>query len=123
MTDIQAFADRYVAVWNEDDASARQAAVDELWAPDAAEFTETREHRGRAALQERVRSSYDDLVAGKGFRFHRDGPAYGHHDVVTFRTVMRPAGDSDVVAWTGLMVVRLGADGRIREDHQFALDG
>ncbi len=120
MTDIQAFADRYVAVWNEDDAAARQAAVDELWAPDAAEFTETREHRGRAALQERVRSSYDDLVAGKGFRFHRDGPAHGHHGTVAFRTVMRPAAGGDV-AWTGLIVVRLGDDGRIREDHQFAL--
>lgn len=118
MTDTQAFADRYVAVWNEDDSDARRATIEQLWAPDAVEYTETKEHRGYDGLEKRVVSAYDDLVAGQGFRFRRDGPVHAHHDVVTFRTTMAPAAGGEV-AWTGLMVLRLGADGRIREDHQF----
>ncbi|WP_214407429.1 nuclear transport factor 2 family protein [Pseudonocardia lacus] len=120
MTDIQAFADRYVAIWNEADPATRRAAVDELWAPDATEYTDTREHRGHAALRERVRSSHDELVADKGYRFHRDGPAHGHHGTVAFRAVMRPAAGGDV-EWSALIVARLDDEGRIREDHQFAL--
>jgi uncharacterized protein len=118
MTDTRAFADRYVGVWNEPDGDARRATIRQLWAPDAVEYTETREHRGYAGLEERVVGAHDELVAGQGFRFRLDGPVHAHHGLVTFRTTMAPATGGEV-AWTGLMVLRLGEDGRIREDHQF----
>jgi uncharacterized protein len=120
VTDIKTLADRYVAVWNETDPDARRATVEQLWAPDAVEYTETKEHRGHDGLEKRVISAYDELVAGQGYRFHLDGPVVGHHDMVTFRTTMTPAAGGDV-AWIGLMVLRLDADGRIREDGQFTV--
>ena len=35
MLDAQALADRYVAAWNEPDATKRSSAIAALWAPDA----------------------------------------------------------------------------------------
>jgi ketosteroid isomerase-like protein len=43
-----------------------------------------------------------------------------HHDTVLFRTHMIPAGGGDI-AWTGTVFLELGADGRIRRDHQYAV--
>jgi hypothetical protein len=120
MTDIQEFVDRYVAVWNEDDPAARRAAVEALWAPDAVEYTEQNEYRGHDGLEKRVLGAHDQLVAAQGYRFHLDGPVHAHHDMVVFRTTMTPAAGGDV-EWVGLMVLRLGEDGRIWEDHQFAV--
>jgi hypothetical protein len=120
LTDIPGFVDRFVAVWNEADAAERRAAVEALWAPDAVEYTEQNEYRGHDGLEKRVLANYENLVAGQGYRFHLDGPVRAHHDLVVFRSTMTPAAGGDV-EWTGLMVLRLGEDGRIREDHQFAL--
>jgi hypothetical protein len=120
MTDTKQFVDAYVAVWNEEDAAARRAAVAALWAPDAVEYTEQNAYRGHAALEERVLANYRNLVAGQGYRFHLDGPVHAHHDMIVFRSTMAPAAGGDV-EWTGLVVLRIGDDDRIREDHQFAI--
>jgi hypothetical protein len=47
MTALDEFAARYVAVWNEADAAARDAAVAELWSADARVCTRANEYVGR----------------------------------------------------------------------------
>jgi hypothetical protein len=118
MTDTKEFVDAYVAVWNEADTTARRAAVERLWAPDGVQFTGQNEYRGHDALEKRVLTNFENLVAGQGRRFHLEAPAQAHHDMIIFRSTMTPAGGGDV-EWIGLMVLRLGPDGRIAEDHQF----
>jgi hypothetical protein len=38
MSDLNDFARRYIAVWNEPDAALRRKAIIELFAPDAAHY-------------------------------------------------------------------------------------
>ena len=59
-------------------------------------------------------------MAGKGFRFHRDGPVAGHDGMVTFRATMVPSGGG-AVAWNAQMVLLLDGEGRIERDYQFQL--
>jgi uncharacterized protein len=116
MTDIEKLADRYVQIWNDPD----RAALAELWAPDGVEYTDENRYRGHDELERRITGAYDELVAGQGFRFHRDGPVVGHDGMVTFRATMVPTGGG-AVAWNAQMVLLLDADGRIERDYQFQL--
>ncbi|MFB9931108.1 nuclear transport factor 2 family protein [Amycolatopsis halotolerans] len=117
--DAGAFADRYVAVWNESDPAARRAAIASLWAEDGVQFTESAEYRGHRELERRVDEAFEEFVGGAGFVFRSAGDAVGHHGVVRFSTCMVPAADGEV-AWTGFVVAELGEDGRIQRDCQFA---
>ncbi|MGV9295277.1 nuclear transport factor 2 family protein [Amycolatopsis sp. NPDC003676] len=117
--DAGAFADRYVAVWNESDPAARREAITSLWAEDGVQFTESAEHRGHQALERRVGEAFEEFVGGAGFVFRSAGDAVGHHGMVRFNTYMAPAAGGDV-AWTGFVVAEFGEDGRIRRDFQFA---
>lgn len=119
MADIEKFAARYTAVWNEPDPAARRAIIAELWAPDGVEVLESAEHRGHQALEARVTGAYQQLVRDGGFVFEPED-AVGHHDAVTFRVRMVPSGGGEV-AWRGVVFVQLDADGRITRDYQFAL--
>lgn len=110
---------RYIDVWNEPDAGVRAAAIAALWAEDGAEFTESAEHRGHRALERRIGDAHERLVRRGGFVFRAAGDATGRRDVLRFTAYMVPAGGG-AVAWTCAVVIRLAADGRILEDHQFS---
>lgn len=118
--DLDAFADRYLAVWHQPDPSARRAAIEALWTPDGIETIESGRHVGHDALLARVTDTYEQLVDKGGFVFRSAGDAVGHNGAITFTTYMVPAAGGDV-AWTGRVVVHLAPDGRIRHDHQFTL--
>lgn len=115
---INDLAERYTAVWNEPDRRVRRQMIAALWAEDAVEFTESREHRGHDALEARVTDAHEQFVQQGGFVFRTAGDAVGHHDAIRFTTYMVPAAGGEV-AWTGAIFVQLDADGRIRHDYQF----
>jgi hypothetical protein len=134
MTDATALADRYVAVWNEPDPTRRRAAVEQLWSEDASHTLQPPqeiraaadalgvavdlEARGYAALEDRVTKSHAEFVEQGGFVFRPAGDAARLRDMVKLRWEMVPRAGGDVVA-TGLQILLLDPDGRIRLDYQF----
>jgi hypothetical protein len=120
MNTPQDLAARYAAVWNESNATARRAAVADLWRPDGVHFVKEREARGHAALEQRIIGSYEKNVRDKGNRFRVRADAQRLRDVVTFTWEMVPA-DADTVLAVGLEVLVLDAEDRIITDYQFIL--
>jgi len=116
--DAQQLAERYVALWNETDATARRAAIESLWRPDGEHFVRTLAARGYAELEQRVTGSHDKNVGLAAYRFRAVADAQSLRDVVTFHWEMiRPSND-EVLA-TGLQFLVLDADHRIATDYQF----
>ena len=114
--DMNAFVERYVAVWNEPDPARRREQIAALWTPDGANLTKTLEARGYEALEARVRSSHEKWVRDAGCVFRPCG-VQAHHDAVRFKwEMLRPGGE---VASVGYDFFLLADDGRIRTDYQF----
>jgi hypothetical protein len=110
MTDYQALAQDYLAVWNEPDADARTGAAAALFSDDVAYTDPLADVRGRDGL--------DAVVSGvhaqfPGWRFRPLGPVDGHGGQVRFGWELGPEGAEAPVA--GFDVAVLGEDGRIRQ--------
>ncbi len=118
MHNAQALADRYVAVWNESDATRRRSAIAEVWTPTGEHYVGTREVRGHDALEARVAGSHEKNVRERGCRFRAVQDARALHDALIFHWEMLP-GDRDEVLATGMIVLILDGEGRIRTDYQF----
>jgi hypothetical protein len=134
MSDPQALADRYVAIWNESDADVRRRTIPELWAEDGLHMVEppqevrdaaaalglasALEARGHDALEARVTRAYEEFVAPGEFRFRPRGDAARLRDVVKFTWEMVPVSGGDAAA-VGLELLVLDGGGRIRADYQF----
>ena len=133
--DLQAFADRYAAVWNEPDADRRRAGIRNVWAAGAVHVLQAPEElrkaaldigfdrpvlqaRGHEALEFRVRRAYEEFVAPETFRFRARGDADRLDDVVKFHWEMVRQDDAEVAA-VGLEIVVLDLDDRIVRDYQF----
>lgn len=114
---LDAFLERYVAVWNEPDAAARRRLIAELWTPDGANFTKSLEARGHEALEARVRSAHEKWVR-EGGCFFRARHADSHHGTVRFTWEMLPISGGRTIS-VGIEFLVLSQDGRIREDYQF----
>ena len=137
--DPRRLADRYLALWNEPDAAVRRGLIRELWAPDGGQVLvdppqEVREAaerlrfsvpplevHGHEALEARVTRAYEMFVAPGEYVFEsRDDAAHLLGNVVTLGWAMVPAtatgGDP---AASGVEVLALDPDGRIRTDYQF----
>jgi hypothetical protein len=118
MIAIDGLAARYVAVWNEPDAAARDAAATGLWSADARACTAVNEYIGLDAIKRRVAAAYEKFVAGQGLVFRPLGAAEAHHDGVRIRWEMLPAAAGDAVPG-GVQFLLLDTDGRVRSDYQF----
>ncbi|MFI0943556.1 hypothetical protein [Streptomyces sp. NPDC021020] len=133
-TALDAFADRYVAVWNEPDPGARRKAVERLWADDALQVLQppqemreaaekvgmrsvVLEAHGHDALEFRVRTAYEEFVAPGEAEFRLHGDVQRLHDVVRFSWAYGPRGGEPQGG--GLQVLLLAPDGRIATDYQF----
>jgi len=126
--------DKYVALWNEEDAKRRRERVIELWTPDARQvlkppaevaevasglgMTATLEARGHDQLEHRVTRAYEEFVASGGYEFRRRGDAERLGQVVKFRWEMVPGGGG-APAGVGLEILLLDPDGRIGTAYQF----
>jgi hypothetical protein len=114
----QQLADRYAAVWNEPDATARRAEIAVLFTPDGVHYVGTREARGHAALEERVIGAYEKNVRDGGHLFRAQSNAQSLRGVVTFNWEMIEPANGKVLA-VGLEFLQVADDGRIACDHQF----
>lgn len=121
MNDLDYFARRYAALWNEPDAERRRAAIAELFAPDAVHYTPSQEVRGHAAMEVRVTDSHEKWVAPGTHAFRAVPGATGHHGAVRFTWEMVDAASGEVVSVGSDFVVR-DREGLITSDHQF-VDG
>jgi hypothetical protein len=131
-------AERYLALWNEPDASARRRMIGELWTDSGRQILQppmemrrlaagpglglaaALEARGQAELEARATASYAHWVASEGLAFRGGADAERLDDVVKFRWEA-VTGDGAVMA-TGLNVFVLAADGRIERNYTFVDD-
>jgi hypothetical protein len=118
MNDAAAFADRYLAVWNEPDAQQRRTDVENLWVPDGGHYSYSFARKGYDELDDRVSGAYERWVNEGGYVFRSANDASGRDDVVKFHWEMAPAAGGDVVS-VGFDVVILAGDGRMEVDYQF----
>jgi hypothetical protein len=132
VTDPNALAARYIAMWIEPEPSQRRKIIEELWAPEGAHLLEPPEEAraaatrlgidasfeaiGHDAIERRVTASYDDFIAGQGFTFRFPGNARRLRDTVMFRWEAVQNGE---VVGGGTDFLLLDADGRIAVDHMF----
>jgi hypothetical protein len=115
------FVERYVAVWNEPDAEVRRRTIEDLWAPDGANYTQSMQAVGYDALDVRVTSAYEDYVGSGKYTFRSHLPPVGHHGVVkvTWEMVTVP---EEEIASIGIEFLVLDDQGRIVSDHQFIVE-
>jgi hypothetical protein len=111
-------AQRYVHIWNETDPAGRRAQVAELWIENGTHYVRTREVHGHAELETRVSTSHQTNVTERHYRFELAGGVEQLRDMVKFNWRMVPDGGGAIAA-TGLIVLLLADDGRIRIDYQF----
>jgi hypothetical protein len=110
--------EQYVEMWNEPDAVARRRTIEELWAPDGANYTQSMAAVGYDALDARVTAAFDSYVGSGEYRFRAGAPAVAHHDAVKVQWEMVRVADGEVAS-IGLEFLVLDGDGRIVSDHQF----
>jgi hypothetical protein len=115
-----AFVERYVCLWNEPDAEVRRRTIEELWAPDGANYTPTTQAIGYDALDTRVTSSYENYIGPGKYHFRTHLPPAGHHGVVKVTWAMVTLPD-EAVASIGVEFLVLDDQGRIASDHQFII--
>jgi hypothetical protein len=116
--ELNAFADRYVRLWQTPDEAERRTLISELWSPDGTQVYPTGEPRGHAEMFARVTRSFGLFIAGGEYRFVSDGDADGHHNLLRFNWAMQRV-DSGQIADVGFELFVRDADGRIAADYQF----
>jgi hypothetical protein len=135
--DVQQWAGRYVAQWNEPDPAARSALIRELWAKDAVHVlvdppeairdaaaaiafpAPPLEVHGHDALDARVTRAYEMFVEPGEHVFEAAGQAVLLLPrVVAVRWSMVSVRTGEAVGG-GLDVLALDGDGRVLSDHQF----
>ncbi len=118
MSHAEDLAQRYIHIWNETDPAGRRAQIAGLWIENGTHYVRTREVRGHAELETRVSTSHQTNVAERHYRFELAGGVEQLRDMVKFNWRMVPDGGGAIAA-TGLIVLLLADDGRIRIDYQF----
>jgi len=137
LTDLNEFAERYLAVWNEPDPDRRRRLIAELWAPgggqilvDPPEEVRAAAHHhqflvpplevhGHEALDARVSRAYHNFIAEGEYRFAAAGePACLLPHVVSLPWEMVTVAGGEH-AGGGVTVVELDGDGRIQVEFQF----
>jgi hypothetical protein len=109
MSDFDAVAERYVAIWNQTDPAARRALLEEACTDDVTYVDPLADVAGREAFDGLVGAAQGQFP---GFAFSVGGPVDGHHDVARFTWHLGKPGEDPLVE--GFDVVELAGDGRIR---------
>ncbi|MEU4573212.1 nuclear transport factor 2 family protein [Nonomuraea sp. ATR24] len=110
MSDTNELVQRYLAAWNETDAAARRAALEEVFAEDAGytdPLVSVRGIDGLDATIAAVQAQFGGLVFSLG------GAVDAHHDIARFTWHLGPEGAEPVAV--GFDVAVFGADGRISQ--------
>ena len=96
--DRAALTERYVGLWNEASTELRRRTIEDLWAPEGANFTQSAEAVGYDALEGRVTRSYEAYVGSGEYRFRSAAPAVEHHDAVKVHWEMVRTDDGSVAS-------------------------
>jgi hypothetical protein len=130
-----AWAEKYVAVWNEPDGDRRRRMIAKLWTEDGSHvlqppqeiraiaaqpgiaMTATLKARGYTEIEARAASAYEHWVGSEGLSFRGRDDADRLDDVVKLHWDA-VAKDATVFA-VGLSFLVLAADGRIERDYTF----
>jgi hypothetical protein len=118
MLDAQTLADRYVAAWNEPDATRRLEAIAALWAPDARRHGRAPQPSGFGGLGKLMLGAAQNNGRQDGIRFRAAPSARRRRDVVTFRWELLLSGSETVLA-SGLEFLIVDEEGRILVEHPF----
>jgi hypothetical protein len=109
-------AERYVAMWRELDASRRRALIINLYAPEAAFYSDYTTAKGRIAIEAEAAAAQDAYLS-KGCVFAPAGFSHRHHDVAMIHWRMSRADSAEVTLCSDLLV--FDEHGRINTDYQF----
>ncbi|WP_025660707.1 nuclear transport factor 2 family protein [Rhizobium sp. IBUN] len=113
MTDANTEAQRYIAIWNETDATRRTALIAESW-HEAATYIDPlmrgKGHEQINALVEAVHARFP------GFRFELVGTADGYGDNLRFSWGLGPTGGEHLIKGTDFAVLE---GGRLKSVHGF----
>ncbi|GJJ00802.1 hypothetical protein RugamoR64_13400 [Duganella rhizosphaerae] len=115
---LTGLAERYAAVWNEENALRRRQQIATLWNADAVHYVQERELRGHAALESRVIEAHEKWVAQAGYLFKSVGQVASLHNSVKFNWIMLPKNGGDAIA-AGLNLLLLDDEGRIAVDYMY----
>ena len=114
--DANELVERYVALWNEQDASVRRAGVAALWAEDGVHFTSRTEAHGFDEIAERIARNFDRFLSGGDYAFRSLNNICAHHGSVKFNWAMMPA-DGGMAEMVGFDFFVLDEKGRIKSDY------
>lgn len=101
--------DRYIAIWNETDASHRRELIALTWMPDARYRDPLMQSEGHAGIDAMVQAVQERFP---GHRFHRVGEVDALHDHLRFSWSLAPDGAEPVARGTDFAAV--SEDGRLR---------
>jgi hypothetical protein len=109
MNDATNVVARYIEIWNETDAAARQALIAQAWTADGTYLDPIMRSEGAAAI--------DAMIAGAqaqfpGFRFRRTGKVDAHNGHMRFSWECGP-GETGAAVIAGTDFAELAADGRL----------
>lgn len=108
MNQASTIAERYLAVWNERDAGARQALVRQLFASGATYLDPMMKGAGLEGIDAMIGAAQQQFP---GHRFTLHGTPDGHNNVVRFSWALALDGAAPVAHGTD--IVRLDGEGRL----------
>jgi hypothetical protein len=109
MTASTDLADRYLAAWNETDADARRALLDQVFTEDVTYTDPLADVAGRNGLDAAIAAVQAQFP---GWVFRLAGPADAHHDQLRFTWHLGPEDGEPPI--TGSDVAVTDGEGRIR---------
>ncbi|MBB4683378.1 nuclear transport factor 2 family protein [Amycolatopsis jiangsuensis] len=114
MSEALQLAHRYLAVWNETDASRRRALIAEVFTPDASYTDPLGTATGHDAIDGFIAGAQEQFA---GLVFSLPAEPDAHHDLARFQWNLCTPAAPDPLA-IGFDVIEL-ADGRITKVHGF----
>ncbi|MFJ6623143.1 nuclear transport factor 2 family protein [Kitasatospora sp. NPDC091335] len=115
MSDLNNLADRYIAIWNEEDADKRAAAISELFTADATYTDPLADVAGHEGIGAVIAGGRDQF---KGFDFKVLGEADSNHNITRFQWELLPAGGSENIV-IGFDVLATDATGKVKSVYGF----
>ena len=109
MTDLTTLVDTHLAAYGEPDKTTRDSAIAEIWASDGALVDPPLTGEGHAGISD-LAAAVQSQFAGHTFRRASDVDA--HHDVARYAWEL--VAPDATVAMSGVDVVTVAADGRLR---------
>jgi hypothetical protein len=115
MIDVTSTIDRYIAIWNETDASRRQDLIARTWTEDATYVDPLVALEGRDAIDAAIAGVQQQFPC---HTFRLAGPVDAHHNLARFTWELAPDGAAEPLV-VGFDVAVLAGDGRLQEVRGF----